>query len=63
MGTYQKEGSDLVYRQETGEVTARLIGYEEKAELRHEGLRRYKAIFYLLAAAGVLYLVYIFAAY
>jgi hypothetical protein len=63
MGIYEKEGNDLIYRQETGEITARLLGYEERSELEHEGSRRYKAIFYLLAAAGVLYLVFIFASY
>lgn len=61
MGTYERKGNDLFYRQQNGEVTARLIDYEQKTELAHEGSRRYEQIFYLLAAVGIFYLVFIFA--
>lgn len=61
MGTYERIGEDLIYRQDSGEVTARLLGFEEKTELAHVGSGRYKTIFYLLVTIGLGYLVIVFA--
>lgn len=61
MGEYIREGDDLIYRQADGERTARLIGYSEKKALTHEGSPKYQKIFYILVAAGVIYLSCVFA--
>ena len=61
MGEYFREGDDLIYRQADGESTARLIGYSEKMVLSHEGSLKFQKIFYILVAAGVIYLSCVFA--
>jgi hypothetical protein len=55
-----KNGEDIVYRQTDGEVTANLTDFKEKMVLEHQGSSRYQNIFYLLVAAGVIYLFLIF---
>ena len=60
MGRYAKEGDDLVYKQDNGEVTASLTDFEEKMELAHEGSKTVKQVFHLFVVAGLLYLAYIF---
>ena len=61
MGKIVRQGDDVVYRQEDGEITAWLTNFEEKMELAHEGSPTFKKIFYLLVTAGALYLIGIFA--
>ena len=58
-----REGEDTVYRQMDGEITACLTDFEEKLELVHEGSPKYRHIFHLLVAAGVIYLIIIFISY
>ena len=62
MGEIVVEGDEVVYRQENGEITAWLTGFEEKMELAHESSPKFKRIFYLLVAVGIFYLslIYIF---
>ena len=60
MGRVEKEGNDLVYRQDDGEITAVQTGFEETMELRHEGSRNVKNVFYLFVAGGFIYLACIF---
>jgi hypothetical protein len=56
MGRIEQEGNDIVYRQDDGEVTAYLTGYEDKSELAHEGRQEVKIIFWALVAIGIIYL-------
>ena len=63
MGLFKKEGADLVFQQDDGQITARFIDYEEKLELSHEGQPHYQKGFKLLVLCGLLYLVYIFFSY
>ena len=42
MGIIKKEGSDIVFQQDDGQITARFIDYEEKMELSHEGHPSYQ---------------------
>ena len=56
MGEIVIEGDEVVYRQADGEITAWLTGFEEKMELAHEGTPKFKQIFYLLVAIGIIYL-------
>jgi len=58
-----RKGEDTVYRQMDGEITARFTDIEEKMELVHEGSPKYKHIFHLLVAAGLIYLIVIFISY
>ena len=60
MGKIVKKGEDIIYRQPDGEVTATLNDFKEKMVLEHEGSSRYQKIFYLLVAAGSIYLFLIF---
>ena len=60
MGEIFKNGKDILYRQPDGEVTAKLTDFKEKMVLEHEGSGRYQKIFYLLVAAGAIYLFLIF---
>jgi hypothetical protein len=60
MGKFVKYDDELVYQQDDGEITARLIGFEEKMELPHEGSAGYKKVFYLLVFISVIYLLAVF---
>ena len=53
-------GQELVYKQDDGEITAWLTGFEEKMELAHKGSPFYRKIFFLLVLTGFLYLGVIF---
>ena len=56
MAGNQREGQELVYKQDDGEITAWLTGFEEKMELAHEGSPFYKKVFFLLVLIGFLHL-------
>jgi len=60
MAGNQREGQELVYKQDDGEITAWLTGFEEKMELAHKGSPFYRKIFFLLVLTGFLYLGVIF---
>ncbi len=60
MAGNQREGQELVYKQDDGEITAWLTGFEEKMELAHEGSPFYQKVFFLLVFIGVFYLAAIF---
>jgi len=60
MGKIVVDGNETVYRQADGETTAWLTDFEEKMELVHESSLKYKRIFYLLVAMGIMYLCSIF---
>jgi hypothetical protein len=63
VGEIVKRGEETVYRQMDGEITASLDNFSEKMELVHEGSRKYKHIFHLLVATGLVYLIVIFIFY
>jgi hypothetical protein len=63
MGLIKKEGADLVFQQDDGEITARFIDYEEQLELSHEGHPNYQKVFKILVLFGLFYLVFIFFSY
>ena len=63
MGLFKKEGADLVFQQDDGQITARFIDYEEKQELSHEGHPNYQKVFKILVLLGVFYLGYIFLSF
>ena len=63
MGFIKKEGADVVFQQDDGQITARFIDYEEKLELSHEGHPSYQKIFIILVLAALFYLAYIFFSY
>ncbi len=60
MAENQREGHELVYQQDDGEITAWLTDFEEKTELVHEGSPFYQKVFFLLVLIGFLYLGVIF---
>ena len=60
MAGNQREGQELVYKQDDGEITAWLTGFEEKMELAHKGSPFYRKVFFLLVLIGILYLGVIF---
>ncbi len=60
MAGNQREGHELVYKQEDSEITAWLTDFEEKTELVHEGSPFYQKVFFLLVFIGVFYLAAIF---
>ena len=63
MGEIVRQGEDTVYRQRDGEITAWFTDFEEKMELVHGGTPKYKHIFHLLVAAGLICLIVIFISY
>jgi len=63
MGDIVVKENETVYRQKDGEITAWLTDFEEKMELAHQGSSKFKRVFYLLVAAGILYLLLIFILY
>ena len=60
MGELFKINNEIVYRQDDGEVTAWLTGFEEKTALEHKGSKFYKYVFYLCVAIGLVYLAVLF---
>ena len=60
MAGNHKPEQELVYKQDDGEITAWLTGFEEKMELAHEGSPFYQKVFFLLVLLGFLYLGLIF---
>ena len=42
MAGNQRQGQELVYKQDDGEITAWLTGFEEKMELAHKGSPFYR---------------------
>jgi hypothetical protein len=60
MAENQREGHELVYQQDDGEITAWLTDFVEKMELVHEGSPFYQKVFFLLVLIGFLYLGVIF---
>ncbi len=60
MAGNQRQGQDLVYKQDDGEITAWLTDFEEKMELAHEGSPFYRKVFFLLVLIGFIYLGVIF---
>ena len=60
MAGNQRDGHELVYKQDDGEITAWLTGFEEKMELAHKGSPFYRKVFFLLVPIGFLYLGVIF---
>ncbi|KPJ66498.1 MAG: hypothetical protein AMJ45_03795 [Syntrophobacter sp. DG_60] len=59
MGRMEKEGEEVVYKQDDGEITAWLTNFKEEMVLGHEGEPKYKKIFLTLVLIGFLYLFYI----
>lgn len=49
-----------IFRQESGEITARFSDTREKTALVHKGSPAYCRVFYLLVCAGTLYLAGLF---
>lgn len=60
MAGNQRQGQDLVYKQDDGELTAWFTGFEEKMELAHKGSPFYRKVFFFLVLIGLLYLGVIF---
>jgi len=56
MAGNQIERHELVHKQDDGEITAWLTGFEEKMELAHQGSPFYRKVFFLLVLIGFLYL-------
>jgi hypothetical protein len=56
MGKIEKEGEEVVYKQDNGEITAWLTDLEEKMELGHGGTQKYKNIFYAAVLISFIYL-------
>ena len=63
MGRIEKEGDLTVYRQDSGEISAWFIDFEEHMVLSHESDPFYRKVFFLLVAIGFAYLGYVFYAY
>jgi len=63
MGEIIVEGDETVYRQADGEITAWLTDFQEMMELAHESSPKFKRIFYLLVAIGIIYLSVVFIFY
>jgi len=60
MADNQRQRQEFVYKQDDGEITAWLTGFEEKMELAHKGSPFYRKVFFLLVLLGFLYLGVIF---
>ncbi len=56
MAGIEKDGEEIIYRQDDGEITAWLTGFEEKMELSHTADPFYKKIFFLMVLIGLLHL-------
>jgi hypothetical protein len=60
LGKLVQMDNEIVYRQDDGEITAWLTGFEEKTALAHQGSRFYKRVFHLCVIVGVIYLAVLF---
>ena len=60
MAGIEKDGEEIIYRQDDGEITAWLTGFEEKMELGHPADPFYKKVFFLMVLIGLLHLGAIF---
>ena len=56
MAGIEKDGEEIIYRQDNGEITAWLTDFEEKMELSHSGDPFYKKMFFLMVVIGLVYL-------
>jgi hypothetical protein len=56
MGQYAQEGEDLVYKQDDGEITAVLTGFEEITELGHKSDKTMVHVFHICILGGLIYL-------
>jgi hypothetical protein len=56
MAGIEREGQEIVYKQDDGEITAWLTNFEEKMELSHQANSFYKKVFFLTVFIGLLYL-------
>ena len=63
MGKITVEKGETVFKQDSGEITARFEGYKERQMLLHEGSPIYKKVFYGLVGVGLAYLAIIFLYY
>jgi len=59
MGRIEKEGEEVVYKQDNGEITAWLANFEERMELTHEGTSEYKKVFWVIVLMAFSYLIII----
>ena len=55
-----KDGQEIIYKQDDGEITAWLTDFQEKMEISHEANPFYKMVFFLMVFIGLLYLGVIF---
>jgi hypothetical protein len=56
MAGVEKDGEEIVYRQDDGEITAWLTDFEEKMALSHASDPFYKRVFFLAVLIGLLHL-------
>jgi len=56
MGKIDREGKDIVYRQDDGEITAYLTAYEEREAVTHEGKHGVRIVLYGFVAFAMIYL-------
>ena len=56
MAGIEKDGEEIIYRQEDGEITAWLTEFEEKLALSHPADPFYKKVFFLAVTVGLLHL-------
>lgn len=59
MGRIEKEGEEVVCKQDNGEITAWLTNFEERMELTHEGTSEYKKVFWVIVLMAFSYLIII----
>ena len=60
MGSIEKDGEEIVYRQDDGEITAWLTNFKEEMEHVYKGNPMYKKPFYIAVLIAALYLCLIF---
>ena len=60
MGSIEKDGEEIVYRQDDGEITAWLTNFKEEMERVYKGNPMYKMPFYIAVLIGAIYLCFIF---
>lgn len=56
MAGYEQDGQEIIYRQDDGEITAWLTGFEEKMALSHPADPFYKRVFFLAVLVGLAHL-------
>ena len=52
----EKDGEEIIYRQDNGEITAWLTDFEEKMALSHPSDPFYKKVFFLMVLIGLIHL-------